>query len=129
MNPAEFIAEEDINQLVDGSKVSEGVSCKDKAVKTINLLSTRQQGVQLSSKQQVDQIGSLTFSPTPLLDNEDLQEISTSADDNQAELMQWHFCLGHLPFNQLKELAKMVRYKRCWQKRSHHNVLIVSLVP
>ena len=36
-DPAEFVAKEDINQFVDGSKVSDGVSCNDKTVKTCNL--------------------------------------------------------------------------------------------
>ena len=59
-----------------------------------------------SNKQHVNWIGPLTFLLTPSLDKEDLQEISTSVDDDQAVLMQWHFQLGHLPLNQLKELAK-----------------------
>ena len=28
-----------------------------------------------------------------------------AASDNQAELMRWHYCLGHLPFSKLKQLA------------------------
>ena len=83
------------------------MSCNDETVKTSNLLSKRQQGGPSSTKQQVDRIGPLTFSPTPSLDDEDLQEINALANNHQAELMQWHFCLGHLPFNQLKELAKI----------------------
>ena len=43
LDPGEFAAKEDINQLVDKSKVSEGVSSDDKIVKTSNLTSTRQQ--------------------------------------------------------------------------------------
>ena len=96
--------------LMMKNKASEGVSCNNETVNTSNVSISRQQEIQRSDKQQIDQIGPLTFSPTPSLDNGDLQEISTSADDDQAELMQWHFCLGHLPFNQLKQLAKMARY-------------------
>ena len=47
-----------------------------------------------------------TFSPILSLDNEDLEEISTLTDDDQAELMSWHFCLGHLPSYQLKQFSK-----------------------
>ena len=66
----------------------------------------RQQENWRSDKHQIDQIGPLTFSPTPSLEDEDVQEVSTSADDDQAELMRRHFHLGYLPFNQLKQLAK-----------------------
>ena len=98
MDPAEFIAKEDINQSVDGSKESEGVICEDKIVKTSNLSSARQQ----DNLQPKKQIGPLTFTPTPSLTDEELQVISTYANDNEAELMQWHYCLCHLPFNQFK---------------------------
>ena len=54
MDPAKFIAEEDINRPVDESKASEGVSCNDETVKTSNLSSARQQdNLQLKKKQQV----------------------------------------------------------------------------
>ena len=67
LDPAEFVAEEDINQLVYKSNVSEGVSCNNKTVKTSNLSNTRQSRYGWSDKQQVDQIGPLNFSPTPSL--------------------------------------------------------------
>ena len=38
LDPAEFVAKEDINWLIDGSKVCKGVSCNDKIVKTSNML-------------------------------------------------------------------------------------------
>ena len=59
-----YWAKEDINWLTDESKVSEGVSCNNKAVKTSNLSNTRQQGNWQYDKQQVEQINPLTFSPT-----------------------------------------------------------------
>jgi hypothetical protein len=31
--------------------------------------------------------------------------MKTSSADDQAELMQWHYCLGHLSFQKLKQLA------------------------
>ena len=34
------------------------------------------------------------------------QRISTLSNDDQVKLMWWHFCLDHLLFNQIKELAK-----------------------
>ena len=53
-----------------------------------------------------DRAGPLTFSPTPSLDQSEFLEATTQADDDQAELMRWHYRLGHLPFVQLKQLAK-----------------------
>jgi hypothetical protein len=55
---------------------------------------------------QQDRVGPLTFSPTPSLDQSQLLEASTQANDDQAELIRWHYRLGHLPFVQLKQLAK-----------------------
>jgi hypothetical protein len=50
--------------------------------------------------------GPLTFSPTPSLDEAELLESSIQADNDQAKLMRRNCWLCHLPFNQLKELAK-----------------------
>ena len=110
LDPAEFVAKEDSDWLVDENKVSEGVSCNRKTVKTCSLSNTRQQGNWRLTNNKLT--SPLTFSLTPSLDNQNLQEISASANDDQAELMKWHFCLSHLPFNQLKRLAKMARYQR-----------------
>jgi len=63
-----------------------------------------------------DRVGPLTFAPTPSLDDSELLEATTQADNNQAELMRWHYCLGHLPFVQLKQLVKMGRYQRNWPR-------------
>ena len=45
----------------------------------------------------------LTFNPRPL-DKED-EHTMLAASDDQAELMRWHYRLGHLPFSRLKQLA------------------------
>jgi hypothetical protein len=47
--------------------------------------------------------GPLTFNPRPL--EEEDEHTKLAASDDQAELMQWHYCLGHLPFSRLKQLA------------------------
>ncbi len=45
----------------------------------------------------------LTFDPSlPLAKDKDAP---LAAADNQAELMRWHYCLGHLHFSKLKQLA------------------------
>ena len=46
---------------------------------------------------------SLSFDPSPPLTEED--EYCVSAPNNQAELMWWHYRLGHAPFAHLKSLA------------------------
>ena len=45
----------------------------------------------------------LTFDPSPPL--EEAEEYSLSAPDNAAELMRWHYCLGHASFAKLRQLA------------------------
>jgi len=55
---------------------------------------------------QDDQIGPLTFSPASNLTNHEHLDLSTSADNNQAKLMCWHCCLGHLSFDKLKQLVR-----------------------
>ena len=73
MDLSEFIAKEDINRPADKSNASEGVSCNDKTVKTSNLSSARQQDNLLpQNKQQVNQIGPLTLTPTLLLTKKEL---------------------------------------------------------
>jgi hypothetical protein len=48
--------------------------------------------------------GPLTFDPSPPLDED--EDAPLAAADVQAELMRWHYRLGHLPFPKLKQLAR-----------------------
>jgi hypothetical protein len=48
----------------------------------------------------------LTFSPVPRQTEADQLNDAESASDDQLELLRWHHRLGHLPFTQLKLLAK-----------------------
>jgi hypothetical protein len=50
----------------------------------------------------VIQQGPHTFDPLPLTEGTGVQLV---AADNQAELMRWHYRLGHLSFPKLKQLA------------------------
>jgi hypothetical protein len=45
----------------------------------------------------------LTFDPSPLLAKD--KDAPLAAAANKAELMRWHYCLGHLYFSKLKQLA------------------------
>ncbi len=49
------------------------------------------------------QQGPLTFDPSP--PTEEAKDVQLSASDEQAKLMQWHYCLCHLTFPKLKQLA------------------------
>jgi hypothetical protein len=51
----------------------------------------------------------LTLDPPPPLAEED--EYSLSAPNDQAELMPWHYRLGHKPFRDLRPLPSMVRFR------------------
>jgi hypothetical protein len=48
-------------------------------------------------------LGTLTFDPSPLLEEDKKFQFATA--NNQAKLMRWHYCLGHLSFAKLKMLA------------------------
>ena len=92
----EFVAEENVN--FDGREKT-NISHDDDTVKTSNA----------SPPSEGDSVGqerrqALTFDPSPPLEEE--EEVSFAAADDQAELMRWHYCLGHLPFAKLKMLAK-----------------------
>ena len=48
-------------------------------------------------------MNALTFDPMPPLEAD--EEFYLAAADDQAELMRWHYRLGHLSFPKLKLLA------------------------
>jgi hypothetical protein len=47
--------------------------------------------------------GPLIFDPSPPIAAD--EDVTLAAIDDQAELMQWHYHLGHLSFQKLKQLA------------------------
>ncbi len=78
---------------------SEGASADDRTVKMANLPSPPQQ----EKPSKVTQRGPLTFDPSP--PTKEAKDVQLSAANEQAELMQWHYRLGHLTFPKLKQLA------------------------
>ena len=48
-------------------------------------------------------MGPLTFDVNPKLEED--KHVYLAAVDDQAELMRWHYHLGHLAFSKLKQLA------------------------
>jgi hypothetical protein len=96
--PEEFIVEENVNYQKDVS-ASEGAKADDRTVMTANLLLPPLQ----EEPSRVTRQGPLTFNPSP--PNNEAEDFQLSAANKQAKLMQWHYCLGHLTFPKLKQLA------------------------
>jgi len=96
--PEEFVAEENLNFEKDAS-VDEGVKSDDETVKTSNLPAPPDDGPPSEAIRR----GPLTFDPSPPM--EEGEDVHLAAADNQAELMQWHYRLGHLTFAKLKQLT------------------------
>ncbi len=78
--------------------LSEGANADNRTVKMANLLLPQQE-----EPSKVTQQGPLTFNLSP--PTEEAKDIQLTAVNKQAELMQWHYRLGHLPFPKLKQLA------------------------
>ena len=95
----EFVAEENVNYAP--SSVREGaVPASDGTVRTSN----RTRDLPLAPEHPgVLRRSALTFDPSPPL--EEHEEYSLSAPDDEAELMRWHYRLGHLSFKKLRLLA------------------------
>jgi hypothetical protein len=100
IQPEEFIAEENLNYKEKETSEDEGVGEDDETIRTLNLPAPA-----TADKPPSDAIrsGPLTFNPRPL--DEENEHTTLAASDDQAELMQWHYCLGHLPFSRLRQLA------------------------
>jgi hypothetical protein len=96
--PEEFVEEENLNYDKEVS-VDEGVSVDDETIKMSNLPSPPAD----ESPSEVICRGPLTFNPSP--HQEQGKDTQLAAANDQTELMQWHYRLGHLPFSKLKQLA------------------------
>ncbi len=59
-------------------------------------------------------LGALRFNPSPLLEEDEKSQLATA--NNQAELMRWHYRLGHLSFAKLKMLARNCEIPCCLAK-------------
>jgi hypothetical protein len=100
IDPAEFVAEENLNYKEKEMSEDEGVSEDDDTIKTSNVPSP---AIAKEPPSKALRHGPLTFDPRP---QEKEDEHSTfAASDEQAELMRWHYCLRHLLFSRLKQLA------------------------
>jgi hypothetical protein len=107
----ELIAEE--NFLLDKQQksVNKGVTEDDETIQTANLPPPPAGN---EPHPGVTRRGALTFDPSPPLEEDEEFQLATA--NNQAELIRWHFCLGHLSFPKLKVLAKNGEIPRCLTK-------------
>jgi hypothetical protein len=90
----EFMAEE--NALLPNKKdtlASEGATVDNETIKTSNLTTTQP----TNKESTATQVGPLIFDHS--LQLEDDEQHVHVASDKQAELMQWHYHLGHLAFS------------------------------
>jgi hypothetical protein len=100
IQPEVFIAEENLNYKEKETSGDEGVSKDNTTIKTPNVPSP---ATKEEPPSKAIRIGPLTFDPRPL-EEEDEHTMLTASED-QAELMRWHYCLEHLPFSRIKQLA------------------------
>jgi len=119
--PEEFVAEENFNFDKDMS-VDEGVNSDDDTVKTSNLPAPPND----EPPSQAIRRGPLAFDPSPPM--EEGEDVHLAAANDQAELMQWHYRLGHLTSQSSSSLPSMEKSPRSWQKSHHPSALAVSLV-
>jgi hypothetical protein len=97
----EFTAKENVHADILKKSItdSEGATSDNLTVQANNLSSEKGDKVE----KQTTRMGSLTFDVNPEL--EDDKHVYLGAVDDQAELMRWHYCLGHLSFTKLKQLV------------------------
>ncbi len=116
--PEEFVAEKNLN--FEKVSVDEGVNSDNKRVKTSNLPAPPKEEIPSEAIHR----GPLIFDPSP--PQEEGEDVHLAAANNQAELMQWHYRLGHLTFPKLKQLTLNGDYPRSWQKSRHPSALAAS---
>ncbi len=96
--PEEFVAEEDLHQ---GEKKS--INAVDKDDNTVRTLNLPKPPVEEDPSNESIRRGPLTFDLNLPQAKEEGSPLATVND--QAELMCWHYRLGHLTFDKLKQLA------------------------
>lgn len=95
----EFVAEENLLQPSEKQKLASDATIDDDTVKMSNVSNKN-----VTNPNTPRTMGALTFDPSPKLEQD--EEFEPVAVDDGAELMRWHYRLGHLSFSKLKNLAK-----------------------
>ena len=94
-DPAEFVAEENFDfSSMQGNEGDDANKRSRSPLASVQEVSTPPAVVR----------NALRYDPSPPLTEED--EYCVAAPDDQAELMRWHYRLGHEPFARLKTLAE-----------------------
>ncbi len=96
--PEEFVVEENVNYWKDVS-ASEGANADNRMVNTANLLWPPLQ----EKPSRVTRRGPLTLDPSP--PTEEAEDVQLLTTNEQAKFMWYHYCLCHLTFPKLKQLA------------------------
>ena len=109
LDPSEFFAVENVNihKKTRDAVWANDINADDKTVKTKNP-PVEQVPTGEPTTTDTDAIvrrGPLTFDPNPQAGDDEDEDMPMAAADNQAELMRWHYRLGHLSFEKLKQLA------------------------
>ncbi len=119
--PEKFVVEENLN-FDKEMAVDEGVTEDNKKITTSKVPSPAADELPTEAIRRRP----LTFDPTP--QREEDEDMMLAANDDQTELMQWHYCLAHLPFSKLKQLALNGQIpKKLAPRSSHPSTLAVSL--
>jgi hypothetical protein len=94
----EFTAEEKVHTNILKKPItdSEGATSNKVTVQASNLLSEKGD----EEEKQTTRMGPLTFDVNPKLKED--KHIYLAAVNDQAELMHWHYRIGHLAFSKLK---------------------------
>ena len=122
IDPAEFIPEENPNYKEKETSEGEGVNEEDKTIRTSNVPSP---AAAEEPPSEALRSRPLAFNPHPQEEKD--EHTMLAASDDQAELMRWHYCLGHLSFLRLKRLPSMAKSPRSSQRSCHPSAQAVSL--
>jgi hypothetical protein len=97
----EFTAKENVHVNIHKKSplASEGAENDNVTIQTSNF-SSKKESVE---ERQTTRMEPLTFDVNPKLKED--EHIYLTTVENQAKLMRWHYCLGHLTFSKLKQLA------------------------
>jgi hypothetical protein len=106
LDPSKFVAVENLNlrqKKREANLSDSAVTEDDEMVKTSNVPPDPQEVTKPAAPNETIRHGPLTFDPN--MQANDAKDTSLAAPDDQAELMRWHYCLGHLSFTKLKQLT------------------------
>jgi hypothetical protein len=123
ITPEEFVAEEDFHHGNRKRLIDDKVNKDDKTICTSNVPDLSDETATPD-----DSIchGPVIFDPSPPIAED--EDVPLAAADDQAELMQWHYCLGHLSFQKLKQLAINGKIPKKLLKLKPPSALAVYLV-